>query len=711
MAIETNELIDVQTLPPFKKFIMTIGALPSSYLESMTYGELLMWFCNYLQETVIPTVNNNALAVEELQNFVSKYFDNLDVTEEINNKLDEMALDGTLSSLIDPLLNEKKEELQNDYDVFTSNVNQRLHDQDIQIQSVESGSPLVASSTAGMTDTTRVYVNTSDGNWYYYDGDSWKIGGVYQATEFSINTIPYEKTTFVEAGKNKFNKDTITSGYYKEYSSGNAIVNASFFYSDYIPVNSSSTYYLTPTSVNNAHICYYDGNKDYLSGQTAVTTLTIPATAKYMVVSAPLTQLNNIMIEYNQATTFYEKYFNKFKYESDVTEKIKDSKYYQTDYIITGKNLFNKDTIDSGYFVYYLDGKLHVNADFFASDFIKVTASTLYYISPSSISDAHICYYDVNKNFISGETGVTSFTTPALTEYIKVSARLVKLNTFMVEENARSNSYNSYFNEFKYKDKNTIYVGSTREFTTLKSAFEYAYSHSNTTIYVDPENFDILDEFGSEFFENYTSSSDKGLHLGFGMHVIFSPGSTVEFEYTGDNSNVKTYFSPFNSLNGDKGDFIVENLNIVKASGCRYAVHDDRGNDTDSSTHVFKNCIMNHDNDNGGYLQVIGGGLSVNETIIIENCIFNQPSALYTQYIVSYHNCENSNAKNNVIIKNNYFINGTIGCFWHGTSTKKTTFLVTGNSTTYQVRVQANTPESTTNNIDVYQINNVVRSS
>ena len=82
-----NDLnVDVRTLKPFTRFIYTIGELPSSYLMSMTYQEQLTWFCNYLATTVIPTVNNNGLAVEELQqkyielkNYVDTYFDNLDV--------------------------------------------------------------------------------------------------------------------------------------------------------------------------------------------------------------------------------------------------------------------------------------------------------------------------------------------------------------------------------------------------------------------------------------------------------------------------------------------------------------------------------------------------------------------------------------------------------------------------------------------------------
>ena len=66
-----------------------------------------MWFCNFLQEKVIPAVNNNADALAEVQNlmtqlqeYVDNYFENLDVQEEINNKLDEMAESGELTEII-----------------------------------------------------------------------------------------------------------------------------------------------------------------------------------------------------------------------------------------------------------------------------------------------------------------------------------------------------------------------------------------------------------------------------------------------------------------------------------------------------------------------------------------------------------------------------------------------------------------------------------
>lgn len=97
----------LESLPKIIHTCMTIGEIPTSYKLSLTYEEQLMWFCKFLQDEVIPVVNNNSEAVQELQNYVANYFDNLDVQEEINNKLDEMADDGTLEEIITEYINLK----------------------------------------------------------------------------------------------------------------------------------------------------------------------------------------------------------------------------------------------------------------------------------------------------------------------------------------------------------------------------------------------------------------------------------------------------------------------------------------------------------------------------------------------------------------------------------------------------------------------------
>lgn len=103
---------NVNKIGAFTKMCCTIGNLPTSYMMSMTYEEQLLWLCNYLEKTIIPAVNNNVEAVEELQqlfiqlqNYVNEYFENLDIQEEIDNKLDEMVESGEFESLLQNIIN------------------------------------------------------------------------------------------------------------------------------------------------------------------------------------------------------------------------------------------------------------------------------------------------------------------------------------------------------------------------------------------------------------------------------------------------------------------------------------------------------------------------------------------------------------------------------------------------------------------------------
>lgn len=61
---------------------------------------------NELSEETKTTVEEYILQFNDLKDFVDDYFDNLDVQEEINNKLDAMVEDGTLSSIIGAYIND-----------------------------------------------------------------------------------------------------------------------------------------------------------------------------------------------------------------------------------------------------------------------------------------------------------------------------------------------------------------------------------------------------------------------------------------------------------------------------------------------------------------------------------------------------------------------------------------------------------------------------
>ena len=127
----TPQLGDYKTLQPFRYWCQKV--LPLVYDDSLSYYELLCKVVDYLNkamedvETLHGDVTSLHTAYTELQNYVNNYFSTLDVQTEINNKLDSMAKDGSLTNLIkayiDPLVNEQNNKitvLENRMNTFTS---------------------------------------------------------------------------------------------------------------------------------------------------------------------------------------------------------------------------------------------------------------------------------------------------------------------------------------------------------------------------------------------------------------------------------------------------------------------------------------------------------------------------------------------------------------------------------------------------------------
>lgn len=91
--------------------------LPLAYDDSISYYELLGKIVNYLNETIsnMELVGEDMTkvynAINQMQSWLDNYFENLDVQDEINSKLDSMFADGSLSTLIERLVEEYKNEL------------------------------------------------------------------------------------------------------------------------------------------------------------------------------------------------------------------------------------------------------------------------------------------------------------------------------------------------------------------------------------------------------------------------------------------------------------------------------------------------------------------------------------------------------------------------------------------------------------------------
>ena len=133
--------------------------LPLVYDDSLSYYELLCKVVDYLNNTIADVntlgtdIDNINKAYNELQSYVNDYFSTLDVQDEINNKLDTMASDGTLFSIFSPLI---------------TSISQ----------------PKVVNSISEMVHTEYTYVLSDNGHIYQYD-NGWKDSGLIYATDIS----------------------------------------------------------------------------------------------------------------------------------------------------------------------------------------------------------------------------------------------------------------------------------------------------------------------------------------------------------------------------------------------------------------------------------------------------------------------------------------------------------------------------------------------
>lgn len=102
---------EYKKLTPFKWFVLENFPFIEADFDALTEWQL---FCKLGKEMNKIITSENTLGTQmenvtnafiELQNYINNYFDNLDVQEEINNKLNEMAESGELLNLITQYLN------------------------------------------------------------------------------------------------------------------------------------------------------------------------------------------------------------------------------------------------------------------------------------------------------------------------------------------------------------------------------------------------------------------------------------------------------------------------------------------------------------------------------------------------------------------------------------------------------------------------------
>lgn len=122
----------------------------------------------------------------------------------------------------------------------------------------------------------------------------------------------------------------------------------------------------------------------------------------------------------------------------------------KTDFITTGKNIFNPYSLLENKLISYTTGLISDNNFYITSDFLPVQSSTQYTQSNSDV----IVFYDNNKQFISGLSRATptqtrTFTTPENAKFIRTSTikegvEAYSYKTYQIEKGANATPYESF---------------------------------------------------------------------------------------------------------------------------------------------------------------------------------------------------------------------------------------------------------------------------
>lgn len=192
-----------------------------------------------------------------------------------------------------------------------------------QIKSLANGSPLVADNISNMIDKTKIYVNISDGHWYYWNGAIWTDGGIYQATEGYEETFELINKKFDDYLGIPLDPGEIIIGKYINAATGELTSFTSettFKATDYITINGLKQIYLKATfHYGKDGLAFYDINKNFISGYkekgTDYVILEVPKGAYYLRSSSfqseefiiypiqKLKSIDNNIIEINQSLT------------------------------------------------------------------------------------------------------------------------------------------------------------------------------------------------------------------------------------------------------------------------------------------------------------------------------------------------------------------------------------------------------------------------
>ena len=589
--------------------------------ENLTKGEFILVIPTEMTKPGVIEANLILLNEDKEQVIVSKNLtfisDNSTVTalaQEVNNKIDDFTK--LLLENMPQVMRSELNDLHAQTESNTSNIELKANQTDLNNLQTTVNNQGVTISTAAQETEVRSLISLLD--------------NVKQTKKVARINLLLEQYK--------------TSGYYRQYTNGEKLVNTDYDLFDMVPVN-ADTDYCTGISPN-AHIAFYDFEQKYISGllkpqpsfaipSSYLNTLVVkvPTNAKYMSYACNKNATQSVFYENDNpildpSQPIFEGLLP-FEQTANPPRGIKK---------VCNQNMFNKKMVVSGRYLDSASGGLPHNANYNVY-FMKVKPNTNY--TTSGFVNNHDAFYDISGKFISSGNKSETITTPANAFFWGISLTNTELpGAVICEGNVAKYSDFGTGAIFEVVDTaaQTLNVGADKKFTTIQAAVNFA-----------KDGDTILISSGT-----YHEAVDAKTKL---LHFKGVDKNTVTLEY----ENGAYSLPPLEMSKGSVENMTIHAISQAQVSGepgkayCFHADYDIQIGHTLSFTNVK---FINDDK------QVIGVGLRNNFTIEFNSCDFVTPSGDNAFYVHDDPIRDNS-SNQNLIVKDCSIVNNGTGATIH----------------------------------------------
>lgn len=589
--------------------------------ENLTKGEFILVIPTEMTKVGVIEANLILLNEDKEQVIVSKNLtfisDNStvsDLAQEVNNNIDDFAK--MLLGKMPQVVRSELDDLHAQTESNTSNIELKANQTDLNnLQTTVNNQGITISTAAQETEVRSL-----------------------------ISLLDNVKQTKKVARINLLLEQYKTSGYYRQYTNGEKLVNTDYNLFDMVPVNADTDYF---TGISpNAHITFYDFEQKYISGlikpqpnfaipSSYLNTLVVkvPTNAKYMSYACNKNATQSVFYEnYNPILDPSQSIFEgllPFEQTANPPRGIKK---------VCNQNMFNKKIVVSGRYLDSANGGLPHNANYNVY-FMKVKPNTNY--TTSGFVNNHDAFYDISGKFISSGNKSGTITTPANAFFWGISLTNTELpGAVICEGNVAKYSDFGTGAIFEVEDTaaQTLNVGADKKFTTIQAAVNFA-----------KDGDTILISSGT-----YHEAVDAKTKL---LHFKGVDKNTVTLEY----ENGAYSLPPLEMSKGSVENMTIHAISQAQVSGepgkayCFHADYDIQIGHTLS----FKNVKFINDDK-----QVIGVGLRNNFTIEFDSCDFVTPSGENAFYVHDDPIHDNS-SNQNLIVKDCSIVNNGTGATIH----------------------------------------------